>query len=275
VLLSAIAALFGLMTAAPAAAKSTAASVKKIEPKRVSAGGGQHVTITGKNLQGATSVTFGSTPAASFAIISPRTIDAVTPAQPTGSVSVTVATPQGTGSRSIQFMPLVTGVSPDIGSPLGGTKVTITGFGFAQGATSFKFGGNQARAVTDCPSETTCEAVTPVHKLETVEVRATVNGIKEREPGAMFTYSLRPLVSSLIPKEGPASGGTSIVITGENLSGATAVNFGSTSAASFTVESETSISAVSPPGAGTVDVTVAGEHGTSETRFGDQFSYVP
>ena len=47
-----------------------------------------------------------------------------------------------------------------------------------------------------------------------------------------------------------------MTITGTNFTGATAVKFGATNAASFTVNSATSITATSPAGSGTVDVTV-------------------
>jgi hypothetical protein len=56
---------------------------------------------------------------------------------------------------------------------------------------------------------------------------------------------LRPTVTSLNPNSsGP---GTSVVITGTNLADATSVMFGSVPAASFTVDSDTQITAIAPP----------------------------
>jgi IPT/TIG domain len=75
------------------------------------------------------------------------------------------------------------------------------------------------------------------------------------------------------PSAGRESGGTTVTISGTNLSGATAVRFGSTDAASFSVSSDTSIAAVSPPGTGTADVTVTTPGGTSSNSSGDRFSY--
>ena len=83
-----------------------------------------------------------------------------------------------------------------------------------------------------------------------------------------------PTVASVNPNTGPTSGGTSITITGTNFSGATAVRFGSNAAASFTVNSATQITATSPAGIGTVDVTVTTAGGTSATSTADQFTYV-
>jgi hypothetical protein len=77
-----------------------------------------------------------------------------------------------------------------------------------------------------------------------------------------------PTVTNIIPVNGAIGGGTSVTIFGTNLSGATAVKFGTHNAASFTVNSSTQITAVSPPGVeGTnVNVAVTTPEGTDETQ---------
>jgi hypothetical protein len=84
-----------------------------------------------------------------------------------------------------------------------------------------------------------------------------------------------PTVTGVSPAAGPVAGGTSVVITGTNLAGATAVTFGTAGPASgFTVDSANEIAATSPPGnAGSVDVTVSGAGGTSSTGSGGTFTY--
>ena len=62
-----------------------------------------------------------------------------------------------------------------------------------------------------------------------------------------------------------------MTITGANLANATAVDFGTTAASSFTSDSTTQITADSPAGTGTVDVTVTTAGGTSATSSADQF----
>ena len=84
-----------------------------------------------------------------------------------------------------------------------------------------------------------------------------------------------PVLTSVSPSEGPASGGTQVTITGTNLSGASAVKFGSTNASSYQVNSASSITAAAPAGSGTVDVTVSTIGGTSVTSPADQYTYVP
>lgn len=81
-------------------------------------------------------------------------------------------------------------------------------------------------------------------------------------------------ISTVTPNTGPTVGGTTVTITGSGFSGANGVRFGNTSATSFTVQSNTVISATSPANnTGTVGVTVTKSTGTitrpnSFTYFG-------
>jgi hypothetical protein len=84
-----------------------------------------------------------------------------------------------------------------------------------------------------------------------------------------------PIVEGVEPGKGPAGGGTTVTISGQDLGRATAVSFGGTPAASFSSASATTVTAVSPAGApGHVDVTVTtGESKTSATSSRDRFDY--
>jgi hypothetical protein len=84
-----------------------------------------------------------------------------------------------------------------------------------------------------------------------------------------------PTVTGISPTAGPLAGGTSVTITGTNLTDAMAVNFGATVVTIFTSDTGTQIVLNSPAGgAGTVDVTVVTPGGTSATSTADQFSYL-
>src|SRR5581483_9526491 len=83
-----------------------------------------------------------------------------------------------------------------------------------------------------------------------------------------------PIVTGIDPSSGDPAGGTSVVISGSGFSGATDVGFGDADAADMSVDSDSQITAVSPGGSGTVDVTVITPAGTSETSAADQFTYV-
>jgi IPT/TIG domain/Subtilase family len=82
-----------------------------------------------------------------------------------------------------------------------------------------------------------------------------------------------PTVTSVEPAEGPKAGGTKVTISGTGLAGATEVKFGAAGAASFTVATPTSIAAESPPGSGTVNVTVTTPGGRSTVTGADRFRY--
>ena len=82
-------------------------------------------------------------------------------------------------------------------------------------------------------------------------------------------------VSSLTPSSGPAGGGDTIQISGSDFTGATAVEFGSNASSDFAVSSPTTITAVAPVGAGTVDVRVISPAGASNQTSLERFSYVP
>ncbi|MEU9287903.1 IPT/TIG domain-containing protein [Streptomyces sp. NPDC048275] len=72
-----------------------------------------------------------------------------------------------------------------------------------------------------------------------------------------------PVVSSVSPNQGPPSGGTTVVVTGTDFTAVATVRFGFTPASSFTVNSSTQITAVTPSGSGTVNVNVITSQGTS------------
>ncbi len=92
----------------------------------------------------------------------------------------------------------------------------------------------------------------------------------------VFANLPTPTVRRLSSREGPASGETLVTISGTNLLGATAVDFGATAASSFLVRSATSITAVSPAAAGgRVNVTVSTVDGTSATSTRDRYTFKP
>ncbi len=82
-------------------------------------------------------------------------------------------------------------------------------------------------------------------------------------------------VTGVSPASGLATGGTTVKITGSGFTGATLVDFGSTKATKFKVNSATLITATSPKGVvGVVDITVTTPSGASLTTPADQFTYV-
>jgi hypothetical protein len=263
-----------------------APTVTGVSPTSGPATGGTSVTITGTNLSGATAVSFGGTPAATYAVNSATRITATAPAHSAGTVDVVVTGPGGSSATSaadrFSFVgaPTVTAVSPNSGPTAGGTSVTITGSGFIglSGATAVTFGGTSATTYT-VNSATRITATAPAQAAGPVDVVVTATGGSSATGSAdQFTFVAAPTVTGVSPKSGPASGGTSVIITGTGfigLSGAAAVAFGGTNATSYTVNSATQITATAPArAAGTVDVVVTATGGRSATASADQVTFV-
>jgi Bacterial Ig-like domain (group 3) len=89
------------------------------------------------------------------------------------------------------------------------------------------------------------------------------------------TVTPPPIVTSITPSSGSSAGGTSVTITGSNFTGATDVEFGSSPASVFTINSDSQTTAISPSGTSgmIVDVTITTPSGTSATSAADQFTY--
>ncbi|MFG2024169.1 IPT/TIG domain-containing protein [Streptomyces sp. NPDC048825] len=244
-----------------------APSLTGLSPAEGPVSGGTTVVLTGASFSGVTAVEFDGVPAASFTVDSSSQITAVTPAHAAGPAAVTVTTSSGT-SNALNFTysaaPSVTGLSPNQGPVSGGTTVTLTGANFS-GATAVQFGGVAAASFT-VDSGTQITAVAPSHAGGAAAVTVTTPGgtSNPADPNAFFYYAAPPSLTGLVPPSGTTAGGTTVTLTGSDLLGATAVEFGGVAAASFTVDSSTQITAVAPShAAGTAAVTVTTLGGSS------------
>ncbi|MES2391207.1 MAG: IPT/TIG domain-containing protein [Acidobacteriota bacterium] len=84
-----------------------------------------------------------------------------------------------------------------------------------------------------------------------------------------------PTVTAITPASGPVTGGVPVIVTGTNFETGATVSFGSASASSVTVLSDTVLAATAPAGAaGAVDITVTTSAGTSAVSSADQYTYV-
>jgi hypothetical protein len=143
---------------------------------------GATVTITGTNLNGTTSVSFGATAATSFTAVSSTSITAIAPPG-TGAVNVTVTTPSGStmlwngftyGSSPSDSNPSVSAAVPATGTTAGGDTITITGTALSA-TTTVTFGGSPASSVSVI-DDGTIRAVTPRGLAGRVNVAVVTNG---------------------------------------------------------------------------------------------------
>jgi hypothetical protein len=253
------AALLVLGLEAPAFA---ATSVTSFTP--TSAGVGCAVTITGTEFTGATAVEFFNNVTASFVVNSATQITAIVP---TGAAdgAIEVTAPGGTDASATNFdvtaavCPTITSFTPASG-PVG-TSVVITGTNFT-GATAVTF--NNVAATTFTVNSATQITATVPTTATTGLIRVTTSG-GTTSSLTNFTVAA-PTITSFTPASGPV--GTSVKITGTNLTGATAVTFNNVTA-TFVVNSATQITATVPATAttGKIKVTTPGGSATSTADF--------
>jgi len=187
-------------------------------------------------------------------------------------VPVTIGTPE-TGIDAVLIstaVPTVTGFTPTSG-PVG-TSVTLTGTGFLD-ATGVRFHGTASWAA--------CAVVSDTQITATVLAGATTGTITVAAPGGTgesatsFTVTPTPTptpiptpaVTSFTPTSGLV--GTAVTLTGTGFTGATKVAFHGTSAATFSVNSATKMTATVPSGAttGPIAVTTPGGSAASAASF--------
>lgn len=166
-------------------------AVTGVNPAAGPASGGTAVTITGSGFTGASSVTFGGTPAA-YTTFSDTQIIAFAPAHAPGQTLVKVAGPAGASSQNVFYTylatPTITSLTPTAGPAAGGNGVTITGtdLGFTGAVT---FGGT--RAAFTVLSNTQIVAVAPAG-TGTVVVAVTTPG--GTSVGSAYTYVPAPMI---------------------------------------------------------------------------------
>jgi Big-like domain-containing protein/IPT/TIG domain-containing protein len=107
----------------------------------------------------------------------------------------------------------------------------------------------------------------------------TVLGLEAAEergfPHSVTVEAQPPSVTGIAPDHGPESGYTEVELSGSGFGKEPKVWFGSRQAVKAYATSPTTLVAVSPPGSGTVDVTVSTASGTSATSSADRFRYSP
>jgi len=252
-------------------ADGSGAVVTGLDPDFGPTSGGTTVVITGSGFAGATGVTFDGVAGSGFSVNPAGTeITVVTPPGAVGPADVVITFPAGTADAGIftYVPPTIDSVVPDSGPNTGGTTVTITGSGFT-GATDVTFGGVPGTGLVVDPSGTSLTVVTPPGPVGPVDVVVVLPGDDAVAPDG-FTYSggPAPVIDSVDPGQGPANGGTTVVVGGSGfIPGQTTVTIcGKTIPANnVTVNSSgTSLTFVTPPcDVKNTTITVTTPNGTS------------
>ena len=230
-----------------------------------SGGTGTSVTITGTAFTGATEVSFGGVDATRFTVNSDSQITAIVGAGASGPVSVKTIGGTATSATNFSFFPapIINSFTPTSGNT--GTTVTISGANFT-GTTEVDIDGESVPFTID--DDNTISA--------TVTSTVTTGQLTVMNPGGsttsnefFFVYEV-PIIIWFTPSQGGP--GTVVAISGISFTGATAVTFGDTPAALFTVYDDSTIYATVGNG-GTGGITVTGPAGTSAPV--NTFTFVP
>ncbi|HTR28750.1 MAG TPA: FG-GAP-like repeat-containing protein [Puia sp.] len=216
----------------------------------VNAGAHDTIQLSGIRFTGATIVSFGGMPAASFVVNSDTSIIAIVDSGSTGSIVVT--TPYGTGSLAgftYFHVPTITNFTPTGGGA--GTPVTITGSYFT-GVTGVSLGGVPATSFT----------VNSSNSITAIVGEGAIGYLAVTSPGGTglsdttFAFPL-PLITAI--NTDSAAVGSSITITGANFRSdpsADIVYFGA-ARAEVNSASRTSLTVTVPTGANYAPISVA------------------
>ncbi len=212
----------------------------------IAANGHASVTLTANGTQGTYSVTAGAA--------------GTTPATVSFTLTNAVTPPPFT----------VTTIAPSSGTTAGGEAVTITGTGFAAGAT-VSIGGVACTNVQVVTS-TTLTCTTGAHAAGTVDVAVTVGGTtKTLVGGYTYTAGNTPptlTLSAITPASGPVLGGATVTLTGTGFGAGATVSIGGVACMNVQMVSGTTLSCTTGAHVeGIVDVMVT-VGGTTKTLVG-------
>jgi hypothetical protein len=272
-----------------------APTLTSVSPSSGPVAGGGTATLVGANLGLVSQVNFGSTAVTDFTVngAGDQIFVTIPAAGAAGTVSVTVTNPYGTSAVAAADAytylgtlpgsgPLVTAIAPEVGPVAGGTGVEITGTSLSD-VSAVYFGTEAASSFTANGAGTEITAVSPA-ALTAGSVDVTVVADSQTTPivvADVFTYlnglaPPGPSISSIAPSAGPLTGGTVVTVTGANLTGALAVDFGATAGTDVTVNPAGTSLTVTAPAAlyeGTVVVSVTTSAGQSAPSSVDDYTY--
>ena len=215
---------------------------------------GTSVSVSGLGFLGATAVTFNGVAAASFTVNSAGSITATVPVgASTGPIAVTTAGGTGTSATSFTVPASISSFTPTSGPA--GTTVTVAGNALT-GASAVTVNGYPVASFT-VVSATSLTFVVPAAAAGGGPVRiVTPNG----SPSSTGAFTITPTITSFTPTSGTAP--TVVDLTGTGFGGVTAVTFNGV-AATYSVNSLTSITANLPAGASTGPIRVITNNGTA------------
>lgn len=244
--------------------------IQGFSPTSGTVSGGTIIFVTGSYFTGASSVTVAGVPAAHFSVTSGTQMVVVT-----GSTSlatsgpITVTTPGGTSSSTANFsyavVPTISNFRP-ISSPItGGTVVFVEGTNLVN-VSAVTLAGVPVQSYTAHTPQLISALSAPTANTVSGPIKV-VTGAGTVYSEEIFDYTTvdnTPTIDNISPTTGPVAGGTTITITGTNLSTVFAVTVDGIQAQQVTHISDTQVQCVTAPGiAGSGEVMVYSVYGVA------------
>lgn len=258
----------------------TIPTIQSVTPSRGTKSGGTYVTVTGTDFWEGARVFFGAVEAnpAWVEVRDSTVLKVYSPeAGSTGTVDIKVVNPDGGSALKssaftyltpgADYLPVVTGVSPEFGTTAGGTLVTISGTNFWPGIEVF-FDGVPGTGLQRVDSNTIL-VKTPAHQVGLVDVTVA------NQDGGAYTYydpaatpakgfwyaepGSSPAITGISPAQGRAGEITAVTISGRDFRPSAKVLFGVTEAVVDEVYYDTILVRAPALPKGKVDVTVVNQ----------------
>ena len=169
--------------------------------------------------------------------------------------------------------PTITSISVSSGTTAGGTSLVISGTNLT-GTRGVKIGTFDATIET--VTATSVAIRTPAGSGSSLQMHLVADGgWVSSAVGIRYSYALPPTFSSLSVTAGPTAGGTSTVISGANLTGATSVTVGG-AAATLGSNTATSLTVTTPSGtSGAKDIVITTPSGSVTAVNAYRYAGVP
>jgi len=220
---------------------------------------GATIGILGQGFTNSSVFTFGAVAASTFTLSGSTYASVSVPAGGmTGPVTVTTTGGTLTSNQMFRVIPQITSFMPPTG--IDGTSVTITGVSLTQ-TTKVTFGGVASKSIK-VNSDTSVTVTSPAGAKSGKIAITTAGG----SATSSATFTVRPNIASFTPISGAV--GTTVTIIGHGFTGAIILTFNGVSA-TFTVNSDSQVTATVPAGAttGPIAITTSGGTATSTIRF--------
>ena len=263
-------------------------TLENVVPAEGPVEGGIDVVLYGENFMQGMEVWFGVSKSSNVVLFSSETASALVPAGLPGKVNVKVTNPGGPFDVLVAAFeyktdpqvvpaPQIAQVVPGSGPLMGGTVVNIQGMYFQDGA-QVLFSGVPGTQITVL-SETSILANTPPGEEGPADVTVLNPDGQGTTAFGGFEYVVPsappPTLFGVIPASGPQGGGTTILVTGSNLSAAGMLYVNFQPVTQFTFLNDAVISGVTPAGApGAATVSFVGGDG-QEASLQAGFTYIP